>query len=199
MREEIAYRIYADTADNDLVQKAWREAQQIILDSHTSQSDLGLVLAINRNEAWLTVEDSDKMTKTLGKAIFPGFGKKEYRIRLQRGLIDKKYYTDLLHVLVHEMIHVYFPKDGHIGKFKTAAALINKIRPDLKVSRLYNPEEHLYKADNKPAKRKSVKTKYTVWCPECGATWNFQRKGKTVQHPEQYECKKCHRQLERVQ
>lgn len=193
MREEIAYRIYADTADNDLVSKAWGEAQQIILDSHASRHDLGLELAIGRNSSWLTVEDSDKMTKTLGKAIYPKFGEKEYRIRLQRGLIDKKYYTDLLSVLLHEMIHAYFPQDGHTGNFKKAACLINRIRPDMNVQRLYNPEEHLYQAAKRP-----VKTKYTVKCPQCGATWNYQRRGKVVQHPELYRCTKCQSALELV-
>lgn len=195
---KIAYNVHAHTVNNELIYKAFQEAQEIIFEAGVHENSLGTIIYFDHDGAPLTIEDSPRMKKTLGLAIYPysrycNYQNKGFIIRLQRGLLDEQYYTDLLHVLIHEMIHCYFPKDGHRGMFEVAAKRINAYRPDVNITKIYRNEEHGYQSEQKPKEKK-----YAIQCPKCGKTWEYERRGQSVIHPDWYHCTHCKEKLVRI-
>lgn len=187
---ELSGNVFASTHDNALIAKAYNEALNVFEQAGVKNPADSIKEKKNAN---LIIEESAKLTKTLGKTIIPRRVETDYIIRLQRGLIDNQYYSDLLSVLVHELIHVLYPLDGHKGRFQITARKINAVRPDVHVTAFYKREEHMYQAPQCTEKKR-----YAIQCPECGATWEFSRMTDKVRYPNRYYCKRCHQDLVRI-
>lgn len=189
----IDQHVMANTSRNDLIASAWDEANCVMIEAGLMSNYINFEI-IERSNAGLIFEDSTRMSKTLGKVIFPRrMSGKDYIIRFQRDLIDEKYYTDFLSVMIHEMIHILYPFENHGPKFKEACNKINAIRPELNITTTYHLEEHEYQA-----KIRKEEKKYTIKCPKCGAEWKYARMNDHVRHPEWYLCKHCQQTLVRV-
>lgn len=97
------------------------------------------------------------------------------RIELKRDFFECPTISehDILEVLIHEYLHSVFPYDGHTGEWKKMA---NKITSD-----------GVYKITRTSAYTNfdptAVGYKFTVYCPECGAKWDYETSTDFTRHP----------------
>lgn len=89
----------------------------------------------------------------------------------------------LRELLVHEFGHAVHPGEGHNAAWRRDA---NRIGAKWGyVVEVRNSDKQIL-----AALRKEDTPRYEVYCPRCGKTWRYKRRGKVVQHPEKYLCPK---------
>lgn len=87
--------------------------------------------------------------------------------------------------IIHELIHSAAPFDGHKGKWKAYANIVNRNYPEYKIKRTTSSEE-------KGIANQEIKmAKYIIKCEKCGYEIGYSRMCKTVQSPERYIHKNC--------
>lgn len=103
-----------------------------------------------------------------------------------------------LSTIVHELLHAVkgAAKDGHRGIWKTYADRINKLYPDLEISRCTSAE--FFGIDEKTFENKTDFHKYAIGCENCSMIHYSSKLSKTIKHPNLYKCGCCGGKLIRL-
>lgn len=95
-----------------------------------------------------------------------------------------------LNTMIHEILHAYFPKDHHGGRWERYARIINR-KTGINIQRLATEEET-------EEFEKNINYKYIVKCGKCGHEWKYMRMCNVVKHAEKCKCGKCNEPLQRI-
>ena len=120
-------------------------------------------------------------------------------INISSFMLDEDILEDdrfLKQTIIHELLHSMTPNEHHGGEWKRLADKVTRKSNGKYVITRANSFEELGIDRKKVAKPKKIR--YQVACPQCGATWNYQRKSKVVNNPENYRCAGCKKTLVRV-
>lgn len=97
---------------------------------------------------------------------------------------------ECVNTLVHEILHIKNPYDGHKNGWKVDSAIFNKskyVETYGEITRLYNPSSE-----------QLDKCKYQVICCDCGYLISRERMSKVVKYPSLYKCGVCGGKLNRI-
>lgn len=100
-------------------------------------------------------------------------------------------YDEIRDTICHELGHFVAPKEHHSDLWRIRANKIGS-RWGIQVNRTSDSREFI----NAAAKAKEDidarnPYRYRVFCPECGAEWQYKTNCQTVKYPELYQCCKC--------
>ena len=129
----------------------------------------------------LLVKINNRLTRTLGRVCYE-YGT-PYVMEISGPMLKTCTDESILQVVRHEWAHWYAWREsgeihGHDAYFREICAKI-----DCDHDRSKNHVERLQGA--KPM------YKYTVKCPECGATWHYARRGHVINNLESCWCSNC--------
>lgn len=85
--------------------------------------------------------------------------------------------------IIHELLHTVAGCNGHTGKWKLLAALVNQKLPMYQIKRTTSAEEK-----GMQNVRKTQSYRYLLRCSSCGKNIQRQKKSAVVEHPERYRC-----------
>lgn len=135
---------------------------------------------------------SNKMTRNLGVCEWDTRTGKS-KIKISYSLVDKKYPRKLRQAtLIHELLHAYFPKEHHKGRWSKFAKVISQ-NTDYNIERLADSEE----LSALQTVRKND-YKYVVVCERCGREVKKTRMCSIVRYPQNWRCGKCGGTFKRV-
>lgn len=88
--------------------------------------------------------------------------------------------------IIHELLHTAPGCNGHQGRWKMYADMVNKAYPQYNIKRVSSEEEMGLKKE-----QRDIRNNYKIVCTGCGSSFYRQRAGRIITHPELYRCVKC--------
>lgn len=129
-----------------------------------------------------------EFTDTYGYCRKLSFG--DSRIEISGRLLEADVQEDaIMSVVIHEVLHACKDGQGHEGKWKNYAKMVNRKFPQYHIS-----ENSLSFFGITPEQL----NRYVVECPQCGDRWYDNTLTKMVVTPTIYKCARCNVPLRRV-
>lgn len=135
---------------------------------------------------------SNKMTRNLGVCEWNTATGKA-KIKISYSLVDEKYPRNLRQAtLIHELLHAYFPKEHHGGRWSKFAKVISQ-NTEYNIKRLADGEE-----TRALQEVRENNYKYKVVCERCGREVKKMRICSIIKYPHLWRCGKCGGEFKRV-
>ena len=130
---------------------------------------------------------SSRMTRCWGKCTLKKSGKYIITISdrlLQDGVSD----FPLENTIIHELLHTGRMRDGHKGDWLRVAQQVTT-KTHYQITRCIDFDKFGLTYQPRP-------DKYEAYCPECGWSVGYSRKGKVVKNIHRYICPRCKTHLQ---
>lgn len=98
-----------------------------------------------------------------------------------------------VNTLIHEILHIVNPREGHTGRWLSHAKTFNRS----KFASTYGDITRAYKPSESQEIERQKDVKYEIKCTVCGKIISRKKMSNLVKHPSHYRCK-CGGRLERI-